>query len=181
MFFSGNDFVCKWLRFFAWFHTFDSLTLRLAFVVAIQLIFALFQKLIAFWVGSFSVNSSPNHPTKAVWNSQDIGFTGGATLIGQVVYPAHWLMQFPHNESLLWLSKRRGDLIKSLTNGMGYFVAIGFNTAGAAIVLMLGSLAFDGPSDWLTFLLGTTLWSFLGVLVLPSLNQKVCCTSINVR
>ncbi|MDH4379231.1 MAG: hypothetical protein QE263_04935 [Vampirovibrionales bacterium] len=157
---------------FAWFHIFDSSALRLAFIVAIQLIFALFQKPIAFWTGSFSLNSSSNHPNKSVWNSQDIGFTGGATLIGQLIYPAHWLTQFPHNESLLWITKRRDDLIKSLSNGMGYFVAVGFNTLGAAIVLVLGSLTFAAPSDWLTFILGTTLWSFLGVLVLPMLNQK---------
>ncbi len=157
---------------FSWFHAVDSLVLRLAFIIGIQLIFALFQKPIAFLVGSFNVESNQNHLIENSWNSQDIGFTGGVTLIGQIIYPAHWLKQFPHRESLLWISKRRDDLVNGFANWMGCLVAIGFNTVGAALILVIGSLTFRSPSDWLTFILFTTLWSFLGVLILPSLNQK---------
>ncbi len=109
----------------------------------------------------------------AVFQSTDPGFVGGLVgLPGQerLVLPAVWLDELPPEILSVELLRRRGVLVT------------GARTRGLAIALLwnfLGfSLACHLPGSSLTSVPGLaqcslwfTLWSFIGLLLLPSLNR----------
>lgn len=146
---------------------------RIALIVALQILFATLQPAIAQWVGNFKVNSK--HDSEDIWESRDIGFTGGITATGRSIFPQNWQSQFSQDELNIIRSRRR-VLKKHPMNIFGVINAITYNTTGAVIAFYSFQLSFNQASDWLTFMWVMTLWSFIGVLVLPSISQAAALT-----
>ncbi|WP_373533036.1 hypothetical protein [Vampirovibrio sp.] len=151
------------------FHQVKSFGWQLGYVVAVQLIFAMLQVPIARLIGRFQVKSPTNNPN--VWHSDDIGFTGGVSLMGASVIPEQYQQKLSKTQ-LDWLLQRRQTLSHQAMNVWGILGAIAFNTLGFIAVKSLTGVTFSHPVDLLTLIWGMSLWSFLGVLVLPTLSQK---------
>jgi hypothetical protein len=137
-------------------------------VIGLQLCLAIFQPVFAAWIGQFEKIKKSNG--QKVWKSEDIGFTGGVTALGQSIIPEQWQAALD-DEQLSWVQQRRDAIAKQPVNLFGVFLAIGFNTAGFITITNLFGLQFQYSSDWMTLVFGFTLWSFLGVLVLPVVSQ----------
>lgn len=152
------------------FTVFQSLPVRLVCVALLQVLFAVFQPVIARGVGRFKLAPSNNNGGQKIWYSYDPGFTGGVSMMGDVILPGHWQQAFKPPQ-LAWLIARRRLLKASGMHWAGIAGAILFNTLGVGVTLGWGQLDFSVPSQWLVLVSGITLWSFLGVLVLPPVSQ----------
>lgn len=144
----------------------QSVSIWLGGVILLQLLFAIGQTVIATIVGQFNSTDAHN-----IWQSNDIGFTGGISLLGQSTLPEHWQENLSHHE-WEWITKRRDFIKQSGASLWGAMGAIIFNTLGVWVVISVSQLQFITPVDWVTVVLGMTLWAFLGILVLPSLSQQ---------
>lgn len=147
----------------------NNLLWSLLAVVGLQLYLAVFQPVMASWVGRIKPVSLANG--QKVWQSRDRGFTGGVSALGQSVMPEQWASSLESTQ-LSWLQTRRNVLAASLMNGLGAMAAVGFNTVGFLLVNQWFHLQYQSPSDWLTLVFGFTIWSFIGVLILPSMSQR---------
>jgi hypothetical protein len=110
--------------------------------------------------------------------SRDAGFTGG--IIGlprheSLVIPGSWFLEFSQDELRTEISRRRAAL-SSGSRSRGVVFSILFVTAGVAISAFLTAscykLPLDSTAGIVTTSLFSTLWSFIGLLVLPSINQR---------
>ncbi len=145
----------------------------------VQILFALFQAQIANLLSNFKVsNSSDVVQSYEVWESYDIGFTGGIPFLSKKsIIPKYWIENFSPDEIQLLLN-RRAFLKEKHSHSLGILGAILFNLFGAAIGY--GGCLITGISlsthSYLSFLLvwasSVSLWSFIGLLFLPSYSQK---------
>ena len=145
----------------------------------IQILFALFQAQIANLLSNFKVsNSSDVIQSYEVWESSDIGFTGGIPFLSKKsIIPKYWIENISPDEIQLLLN-RRAFLKEKHSHLLGIFGAILFNLCGAAIGY--GGCLFTGITlsthGYLSFLLvwasSVSLCSFIGLLFLPSYSQK---------
>lgn len=110
--------------------------------------------------------------------SKDKNFTGG--IVGfpgkeTLVLPKLWLDRFSFEELYAELT-RRNQAIKSGSRARGVYVAIAFNSIGITISSLLAIYLSKTPLDTfaglLTMSLYFTLWSFIGLLILPRLSHK---------
>jgi hypothetical protein len=147
----------------------------LIFATLIQFLLLYFQSSIAKLLANFEITSSPRYQ---VWRSSDIGFTGGISFTSKdMILPNHWLESFSPKE-IQHLLDRRGYILQSKSYQRGVMGAFLFNLIGTWIGVFgchfLGITI--GENGYLTYLLSwvaiLTLWSFWGLLVLPSLSQK---------
>ncbi len=148
-------------------------------IFCLQILFAVFQAQIANLLSNFKVsNSSDVTQSYEVWESSDIGFTGGIPFLSKKsVIPKHWIEKFSPDE-VQFLLNRRLFLKEKHSHLLGIGGAILFNLFGAAIGY--GGCLFTGISltthGYLAFLLvwasSVSLWSFIGLLFLPSYSQK---------
>ena len=113
------------------------------------------------------------HPRAVVFDSIDPGFSGGfAGLPGldRLVVPRQWLRSLSpdalHAEFL-----RRVGLLATGTRFRGVLVALAWNQAGFMLSAALPWVRLDSAYGLLEAVLGSTLWSFLGLLMLPSLSR----------
>jgi hypothetical protein len=146
---------------------------------SIQILLVLFQPQIAKLLANFDSSTSLDvSQSYEVWESSDIGFTGGIPFLSQkTILPKHWIQNFAIDE-IQFLVNRRNFLKEKHCHLLGIGGAILFNLLGVAIgyagCLFLGiSLSTYG---YLYFLLvwssSVSLWSFCGLLFLPSLSQR---------
>jgi len=151
----------------------------LLIIFSIQILLALFQAQIAKLLANLKrSDSSDVSQSYEVWESSDIGFTGGIPFLSQkTILPKNWTLNFSPDE-IQQLLNRRKFLKEKHSHLLGIGGAILFNLIGVAIgyagCLYIGiSLS---PHGYLSFLLvwasSVSLWSFLGLLVLPSFSQK---------
>lgn len=133
------------------------------------------QQKIASLIAPFTKTSLPSG--EAVWGCDDPGFTGGLGLSSHSgILPERWVQQLP-NEQLTLLQNRRDYINGSRPKIMGLIKASGFNVSGALVAYWLIGLWGLTPAaiGVLPFLLCwsslITVWSFLGLLTLPTPSQ----------
>ncbi|MBU6454166.1 MAG: hypothetical protein KGS72_20470 [Cyanobacteria bacterium REEB67] len=112
-----------------------------------------------------------------VAQSDEICFSGG--IIGlpraeKIVLPQRWLQNFSQEE--MWTEvTRRNLIIASGGRSRGLALAITFNAIGVIICTLIPAQVFflrlDTASGLLTMSLCFTLWSFLGLLLMPYPSQ----------
>lgn len=118
-------------------------------------------------------NWGVRHSTVRVYTSQDEGFTGGiAGFPGreQIILPHHWIKKFD-SETLALLISRRTRLIRGEERTLGVAIAYCWNLFGFAAAGLVTGADPGAVSGITTLSLGFTLWSFLGLLMLPSLSR----------
>ena len=148
-------------------------------IFCVQILFSLFQAQIANLLSNFKVSTSSDViQSYEVWESSDIGFTGGIPFLSKKsIIPKYWIEKFSTDEIQLLLN-RRIFLKEKHSHSLGIFGAILFNLFGA--VIGYGGCLFTGITlsthGFLSFLLvwasSVSLWSFIGLLFLPSFSQK---------
>ena len=141
--------------------------LALGAFCGLQLLLLVFQPLLAALLGGLRYHG------KALISGGGHYFTGAITgLPGRerVLIPAHWQETLTPEQFQAALLRKRGA-IESGARTRGLLLAFGWNLAGFCLALALtGGLASVG--QLVTVSLWFTLWSFLGVLLLPSPSQN---------
>lgn len=151
----------------------------LVYVLCLQVILALLQPYIARLIGKFTISNSSNPTTQyEIWDSTDIGFTGGIPFFrNKSILPKKWVEDFSPDEINLLLN-RRNFLKNKSAHFLGISGAILFNLIGVAIGYL--GLLYSGitivENGYFAILLfwssSISLWSFIGLLILPTLSQK---------
>ncbi len=103
----------------------------------------------------------------------DPGFTGGwVGLPGgeRLILPAMWLRLLPAPLVAAQIARRTG-VLRSGSRGRGILAAMGWNLTGFGLASYLPGAGFETVAQLVTTSLGFTLWSFLGLLLLPSLSR----------
>ncbi|MGF1571654.1 MAG: hypothetical protein ACFCU1_01120 [Sumerlaeia bacterium] len=164
--------------------------MSLAFVVVffVMIFLLLVQKNVARYVGEIKpsrVNLSETKkllhswgirsmPPLSVYASKDEGFTGGISgFPGQecIIIPRLWIKKFD-SETLALLVARRVALIKHSGRTKGAVVGFGWNLLGFATAgFLIPGAGVESVAELTTLSLGFTVWSFLGLLILPSLSR----------
>jgi len=102
----------------------------------------------------------------------DEGFTGGFTgLRGRPVLPAHWAEALGA-DALALLVERRRALARDGSRALGIAVAIGWNLVGFLLATALPGAGVRSLTELVTTALGFTLWTFVGLLLLPALSRR---------
>jgi Zn-dependent protease with chaperone function len=144
----------------------------LAVVALIQLLLLALQLPLALWAGGLRHASSPE-PKVSALHGLDPGFTGGtAGLPGleQHVFPQSWWSELSAASLLTEMKRRQGSLATG-SRFRGVLLALAWNLTG---FWLCASLPWAGVTTVYTLvetLLGCTLWSFLGLLILPSFSR----------
>ena len=94
------------------------------------------------------------------------GLPGAETIF----VPARWKETLTPEQLAAALARRK-ELVRSGSRARGVFLALGWNTAGFALSGILSG-RLDTVAGLTGAFLGATLWSFVGVLVLPTPSQK---------
>jgi hypothetical protein len=155
-------------------------------VAILQILLLLLQARLAALVGGFvsgevggaGLESSfraagRNQPRAVSFESHDPGFSGGfAGLPGLdcLVMPVYWLRSLSP-DALEAEFLRRAGLMVTGARLRGVFVAMAWNLAGFMLCAALPWVRLDSVFGLLEAVLGSTLWSFVGLLVLPSVSR----------
>ena len=105
-------------------------------------------------------------------DGDDPGFTGGFTgLRPRPVLPAAWSrsLGLPALEVLV---QRRNRILESGAWTRARCAAVAWNVAGFALCSLLPGAGVTSVGELLTTALGFTLWSFLGLLLLPTPSRR---------
>lgn len=105
------------------------------------------------------------------FGGMDSGFSGGlAGLPGRerIVLPALWTRILPPAATEFLTTRRQASLA---SRRLGLALAIVFNLSGFWLCSHLPNAGVSNVSELFTTALGFTLWSFLGLLLLPSLSR----------
>lgn len=112
-------------------------------------------------------------PRIRVVESVDAGFSGGIAGIPSaetVVIPAHWLQQLSSSAVATQLLRRQA-LIQSGARLRGVLAAITWNLSGFALASRMPDSGFESLAAFVTLALWFNMWSFVGLLLLPSLSR----------
>ena len=112
-------------------------------------------------------------PETLVVRHSDIGFTGGIIGVGKyarIVIPESWL-KFSTTQLAAAIA-RRAIAIESGSYRRGLVVAFAWNVAGFMLCTFLPGAGLTSVASLLTTIFGFTLWSFLGLLVLPTVSRN---------
>jgi hypothetical protein len=115
----------------------------------------------------------PHPPRVRAVHSSDPGFVGGITgLPGRetILLPAQWVANLPADAVGLQLL-RRVLIIRSGGRTRGLLLAFFFNIVGFVASAYLLQADLTTTAGVLNTALGFTVWSFLGLLVLPSISR----------
>ncbi|MEM7682167.1 MAG: hypothetical protein AAF288_09445 [Planctomycetota bacterium] len=122
-----------------------------------------------------SIDEPASHPPTRWIEAPDEGFTGG--LLGVLrprrsLLPTHWRTEL--GEDGVSLAQKRRKLAASTNRFLtGRLGAVAFTLAGATLSgLLVGGPALPTPAGVIELSLWFTLWSFLGLLVLPTFSRK---------
>ncbi len=110
--------------------------------------------------------------------SLDRGFTGGVIGLPRsefIVIPAEWLKSFsPHELQAEIMRRKTAVACGSRTRGL--MGAVLFSAAGVALCASLTQVCYrlglDSSAGVVSMSLLFTVWSFLGLLILPAVNQR---------
>jgi hypothetical protein len=130
-------------------------------------------------IGQLALSPAALHPdvfwplkAPQVAENQDSGFTGGVVgLPGweTLILPATWLNQFSGEAQQVLLTRRLGVLATG-SRTRGVWLAWLFQLAGVALFFAMGGVLWT-VADVVRLSFAMTLWSFWGVLVLPTLSR----------
>jgi hypothetical protein len=95
------------------------------------------------------------------------GWPGAETL----VVPSHWLDRLPTAQWQAQLARRRAALATG-SRRRGVLLALGWNLAGFAVALLASGGEIVSVVDVVELSLWFTLWSFLGLLLLPTPSRR---------
>jgi hypothetical protein len=112
-------------------------------------------------------------PEIAVLAGIDLGFSGGITgLPGmtRVVIPAHWLKNLSA-EAIAGEIVRRMGAVETGARTRGLILAMTWNLAGLWVASGMPGAGFGSLAQFFTTVCWFNLWSFLGLLLLPSLSR----------
>lgn len=112
-------------------------------------------------------------PKTVVVEHKDIGFTGGIVGIGkqaQIVIPKAWL-SFTR-EQLATSIARRAVAINSGSYTRGLILAFAWNAGGFLLCSVLPGAGLTTVAGLVTLVCGFTLWSFVGLLTLPTVSRN---------
>lgn len=156
-------------------------------VAFVQILLLIFQARIAALVGGFSTSqlrelepasaqgAARRRQAKATaFDSVDTGFSGGyAGLPGfdRLLLPRRWLRSLS-SEALQTELLRRAGLLATGARLRGVLIAWAWNLAGFMLCAALPWVRLDSVFGLLEVVLGCTLWSFLGLLLLPFLSRR---------
>lgn len=116
-------------------------------------------------------------PRTVVVDHEDVGFTGGIIGLGkntQIVIPHRWLAF--STEHLATAIARRAIAINSGSYRRGLAIALVWNVVGFLICTYLPNAGLDSVASLVTTVCGFTLWSFLGLLLLPTVSRNASLT-----
>lgn len=158
----------------------------LAGAALLMLVLVTFQERLVRWTGGFASGvAAPPAVARSLravlgrdvpaflWAGRDPGFTGGwFGLPGRerLVLPAHWVEGLTAAELSAEVT-RRAEVLRSGARTRGLAVAAGFVLAGLALAASLPAAGFASPAALVRTALAFTVWSFVGLLVLPSLSR----------
>lgn len=141
----------------------------------IQLLLLLTQALLAQWIGT--IHYSKPHVFEGLRYRVASGaagyFTGGIAGVPgreELILPARWQELFAP-EQLHTVFLRKIGTLRSGSRTRGVLLAFGWNLAGFSLALIL-SHGMASLAQLVTFSLWFTLWSFLGLLLLPVPSQR---------
>ena len=112
-------------------------------------------------------------PKTLVVRHSDIGFTGGIIGVGKyarIVIPESWL-EFPTTQLAAAIA-RRAIAVESGSYRLGLIVAFAWNVAGFMLCTLLPGAGLASVASLIATICGFTLWSFLGLLVLPTVSRN---------
>ena len=104
------------------------------------------------------------------WDTKERGFAGGWVGVPgfeREVQPAHW-REVLSDDELHAQQLRRDGIVATGSRKRGVWLAIVFNLTGFALAAGLPGAGVENAAQLLVTALGFTLWSFLGLLVLPT-------------
>lgn len=143
-------------------------------VLVLQVALVAGQTSLAQLTGGLAAAKAPAERLNAeVFESADAGFCGGvAGLPGmeRVVAPQRWLRS-RSPEALEAELQRRAGVVATGTRRRGVLAALGWNLGGYMISAAMPWVRLDSVYGVLQVFLGCTLWSFLGLLVLPAFSR----------
>ncbi len=116
-------------------------------------------------------------PRTVVVEHTDIGFTGGIIGFGkraQIVIPRAWLSLT--REQLATSIARRALAVSTGSYHRGLAIAFAWNLSGFLLCSFLPGASLESVAGLVTTLCGFTLWSFLGLLTLPTISRNACLT-----
>lgn len=107
-----------------------------------------------------------------VLESDDPGFTGGFSgWTGRLVLPARWARALAPDELRLLVERRRA-IRSSGAWHLGLALAVAWNTLGFALASTLPGAGVASLPQLVTTALGFTVWTFLGLLLLPTPSRR---------
>ena len=108
-----------------------------------------------------------------LWWAADEGFTGGwfgLPGVETLVLPARWVEELSRDELEAVVLHRAGALATG-SRTRGLLLALGFTAGGLALASQLPGAGFATLAELARTALGSTLWTFLGLLFLPSASR----------
>lgn len=134
-----------------------------------------FQARLARAVGGLSPlveKESPDAPPVFTQGADDEGFTGG--VVGffrpRVVVPARWSDVLAVDEYAATLVRRRA-VIETGGRGVGFLIAAAWVLVGVGLALLLPGAGAGTAREVVLLYCGATWWTFLGLLLLPTLSR----------
>lgn len=117
--------------------------------------------------------SGPGHPKISVYRSTDPAFVGG--LVGfpgreTLVLPSRWLETLPAEVVAMQRTRRLGALVSG-ARARGVGLALLWNFVGLALASQMPRSNMATATGMIDTGLWFTVWSFVGLLLLPSLNR----------
>ncbi len=116
---------------------------------------------------------SPLQLPTAVFQSSDPGFVGGLVgfpAVERLIIPDAWQRELPADMLAVELTRRRGAIATGART-RGLLVAIAWNILGFALACHMPDSSLTDAPGLIQAALWFTLWSFVGLLILPSLNR----------
>ncbi|MAW59631.1 MAG: hypothetical protein CMJ94_02205 [Planctomycetes bacterium] len=111
---------------------------------------------------------------KLIWESRDPGFAGGwAGLPGAEVevQPQHW-RELLDDQELHAQETRRAGVLATGSRGRAVALALAFNLLGFVLAAQLPGAGVGNAAELIMTGLGFAIWSFLGLLVLPTPSRS---------
>ncbi len=113
-------------------------------------------------------------PKTMIVSHRDIGFTGGIIGLGnaaRIVVPESWLKTMSKQE-LATAIARRAVAIDSGSYTRGLVIAFVWNILGFVLCTFLPNAGVNSVGELVTTFCGFTLWSFVGLLTLPTISRN---------